>query len=808
MSPFHRLLQAGAALALCLCGAFATLRADEALSGTADTRLPPQGSPVADAHAPHVQTRRIDAGHIAPVSPHNDRRFQRYDGGRFDPRAPLSAAARGALQRGQTTAACPGYAALSGSALVAAVKGSALSDCLYPLFNLTGALAGQTFGEAKMITIANAIEADAPGYPGNNGTSMLQLIMFLRAGYYVQWADPGAVGSYGTALRNAVRPALDAFVANAHFTDVNDGHGAVLAEFVTLIDSSAENAHQLQTGALQGILDRYDGAAMAGMYYMKAATFNVFNTLFRGHQNDDFQAYVQTQAGSAITVTLRNFVADNKGADVGTSREYLVQAAGMELARFLQYPNGSGGFQFHTALHPLVKYVLDQFPLVSASSPGAGIYINTASTADWFDHDHCGYFGICDLAATIEPIVLPPANARQCSPTLKVRSQALTSDQLDWVCSRVGAEETYFHDTLPGQTGTPVPNDGNTQLEMVIFHSSADYGTYSGVIFGNDTNNGGVYLEGDPSDPQNQPRFLCYEAEWLRPTFDVWNLTHEYIHYLDGRFNWWGNFGDLPQTAPASAIWYVEGFAEYVSYTFRNLVDESALDDARTAPGQWSLSQLFDTEYSTDYDRTYQWGYMAVRYMFERHLGDIQTLYATVSRPANAYAGYKPWLDAFRNSYDTNFRSWVDCYAANDGDTSSCGGPAADGIFANGFDGAPVQTPTECPLVGGDPGRIDNGCIRSGVAQANQGWYSYYSLNVPAGATNLVIATSGGSGNADLYVKAGSWPNNGDYDSASTHAGNDDSVNIASPAAGWYYISLQATTPFSGVTLQASYSGH
>ena len=808
MSPFHRLLQAGVALALCLCGAVAAVHADEIPSGTANTRPPPQGSPVASAHAPHVQTRRIDAGHVAPVSPHDDRRFRRYDGGLLDPRAPLSDSARSALQRGSATTACPDYATLSGPALVTAVKGSALADCLYPLFDLTGTVAGQTFGEPRMITIANAIEADAPTYPGDNGTRMLQLVMFLRAGYYVQWLDPGAVGTYGAPLKNAIRPALDAFVANAHFEDINDNHGAVLSEFVTLIDSSGEYAHQLQTGALQGILDRYDGPAMAGMYYMKSATFNVFNTLFRGHYDDDFRAWVVTPAGSAITTTLRDFVADNKGNDVGTDREYLVQAAGMELARFLQYPNAAGSFQFHDTLHPLVKYVLDQFPLASSASPGAGIYINTASTADWFDHAHCGYFGICNLAGTIEPIILPPANARQCSPTLKVRSQALTADQLDWVCSRVGAEETYFHNTLPGQTDTPVPNDGNAQLEMVIFHSSSDYGTYSGVIFGNDTSNGGVYLEGDPSDPQNQPRFLCYEAEWLRPAFDVWNLTHEYIHYLDGRFNWWGNFGNLPQTAPASAIWYVEGFAEYVSYTFRNIIDESALADAQNTPGQWSLSQLFDTEYSTDFDRTYQWGYMAVRYMFERHLDDITTLYTTVSRPANAVANYQPWLDAFRNDHDSDFRSWVDCYAANEGDTSSCGGPAADKIFANGFDGDPVQTPTECPLIGGDPGRIDNGCIRSGIAQATVGWYSYYSLNVPGGATNLVITTGGGSGNTDLFVKAGNWPSSGDHDAASTHAGNDESVSIAAPAAGWYYIALQAAAPFSDVTLQAVYAEH
>ncbi|PPJ44561.1 peptidase, partial [Rhizobium sp. KAs_5_22] len=84
---------------------------------------------------------------------------------------------------------------------------------------------------------------------------------------------------------------------------------------------------------------------------------------------------------------------------------------------------------------------------------------------------------------------------------------------------------------------------------------------YAGAIFGIDTNNGGMYLEGDPSAPGNQARFIAYEAEWLRPTFEIWNLTHEYVHYLDGRFDMWGDFQAAMQQ---KTVWWVEGFAEYL----------------------------------------------------------------------------------------------------------------------------------------------------------------------------------------------------------------------------------------------------
>ncbi|WP_367379596.1 PPC domain-containing protein [Arsenicicoccus sp. oral taxon 190] len=39
-----------------------------------------------------------------------------------------------------------------------------------------------------------------------------------------------------------------------------------------------------------------------------------------------------------------------------------------------------------------------------------------------------------------------------------------------------------------------------------------------------------------------------------------------------------------------------------------------------------------------------------------------------------------------------------------------------------------------------------------------------YSIKVPAGATNLQITTSGGTGDVDLYVKAGSAPTTTSYD--------------------------------------------
>jgi len=663
------------------------------------------------------------------------------------------------------------FASASGSNLVSLVRNASVPGCINTLFGLTGSVAGQVFGESSMITIADALRTSASSYAGNNHDGVLQLIVFLRAGYYVQYNQPSEVGSYGTALRNAIRPALDAFVANAHFNDINDAHGEVLAEFVTLIDSAGENAHQL--GTVKNLLNRYDSSYHA-YWYMMAAANNVFTVLFRGHYNTDFISAVQSDP--SVTSSLSGFISRN-AAEAGTGSEYLLANAGRELARFLQYPS------LQPTVKPLVLGVLDSY---SMSGTGASIWVGTADIADFYDNADCGYFDICNFRTELEQWVLPVSH--QCSADLHLRAQALTPAQVTEVCTKVINEEEYFHQKV-NDNHTPVADDNNTSLELVIFHSSSDYQTYAGVIFGNDVNNGGIYLEGNPAQPGNQARFLAYEAEWARPTFEVWNLTHEYIHYLDGRFNMYGDF-----TAAMSqpTVWWVEGLAEYISYGYRGLAYQEAIADAGTL--QYPLSTIFDNDYNSGEERVYRWGYLATRYMFEKQptqVGEILSYF----RPGN-YTGYANYLASIRSTHDSDWSLWLTCLSANGGDTSSCGGSSEP---------PPTEPPSELPECSGDASLLADGCQRSGVAAAVAGYSQYFYIWVPAGTSTLTVTTAGGSGNADLYVSGRGWPSTGDHDWRSTGGSNAEQVSLTpSAAGGYYFIAVVAAAPYSGVSVQAS----
>lgn len=84
---------------------------------------------------------------------------------------------------------------------------------------------------------------------------------------------------------------------------------------------------------------------------------------------------------------------------------------------------------------------------------------------------------------------------------------------------------------------------------------------------------------------------------------------------------------------------------------------------------------------------------------------------------------------------------------------------------------------------------------------------TYYRITVPAGQRQLTVKTSGGTGDCDLYVKLGTVPTTGSYDYRGYNGGNTESVVIANPAAGTWYIMLHGYEAFSGVTLEVSITG-
>ncbi len=107
-------------------------------------------------------------------------------------------------------------------------------------------------------------------------------------------------------------------------------------------------------------------------------------------------------------------------------------------------------------------------------------------------------------------------------------------------------------------------------------------------------------------------------------------------------------------------------------------------------------------------------------------------------------------------------------------------------------------------------GGTSGGALTNGVAKTNQsgaaGSSTSYTLVVPSGATGLKFVTSGGTGDADLYVKFGSAPTTTTNDCKSEGGTTAETCSIATAQAGTYYVLVKGYTAFSGMSITGSYT--
>jgi hypothetical protein len=101
-------------------------------------------------------------------------------------------------------------------------------------------------------------------------------------------------------------------------------------------------------------------------------------------------------------------------------------------------------------------------------------------------------------------------------------------------------------------------------------------------------------------------------------------------------------------------------------------------------------------------------------------------------------------------------------------------------------------------------GVLSNG-VPASVPTTPAGGRANYTMVVPSGKTSLSVKISGGSGDADLYVRRGSPPTTIEFDCRPYDIGNTETCTFSAPTGTWY-VMVRAYATFSGVNLIATYS--
>jgi leucyl aminopeptidase len=115
-------------------------------------------------------------------------------------------------------------------------------------------------------------------------------------------------------------------------------------------------------------------------------------------------------------------------------------------------------------------------------------------------------------------------------------------------------------------------------------------------------------------------------------------------------------------------------------------------------------------------------------------------------------------------------------------------------------DGGTTPPPTCTPVT------LSNGVTVSGISVGAGEWSCAYTLAVPSGASNLTFDLSGGTGDADMFVKFGAEPTTSSYDCRPYKSGNVETCTFATPSTGTYHVKLNGYSAASGMSLKGTYS--
>lgn len=77
-------------------------------------------------------------------------------------------------------------------------------------------------------------------------------------------------------------------------------------------------------------------------------------------------------------------------------------------------------------------------------------------------------------------------------------------------------------------------------------------------------------------------------------------------------------------------------------------------------------------------------------------------------------------------------------------------------------------------------------------------------IDIPAGYKSLVVKTSGGSGDGDLYVRQGAKPTRSSFDCRPFKGGNSETCEITNPKAGKWYVSVRGYRAVSNMKITLS----
>ena len=92
---------------------------------------------------------------------------------------------------------------------------------------------------------------------------------------------------------------------------------------------------------------------------------------------------------------------------------------------------------------------------------------------------------------------------------------------------------------------------------------------------------------------------------------------------------------------------------------------------------------------------------------------------------------------------------------------------------------------------------------KSGLRGA-AGSEKHYLFTLNANKPNVSFILSGGSGDADMYIRYGARATDLDYDYRPFSPNNNEQVDLENPSLGQYYVMIRGYISYNGVSLKVT----
>lgn len=625
-------------------------------------------------------------------------------------------------------------------------------ECMRTWFSPSLEQADVVFSTMSMSRITGGLKKAIKAYKGTKeqAQQIYYLGEFIKAAYknrhdtFAKKLQP-----FPSELSADIANTIQQFLRSPYALTEGREQQEALASMLIVVDSIRQLA--IAAPDVFAILDSFSADKSDSYYYRKAIN-NIFVAMAGHSQTKAF--YDVIESDSSYIHRLSSFITNNEWA-IGTDSEQLLGNAARELARLVKTEDAETKKVVVDTLDSLLK----RYPLGGKSDR---IWVGIAEMVDAYASDYLEQLGLSNSKSVLKQRIM--TFSYDCRGPARILAQEMTEAQAITSCETLNLKEDDFHQTV--NTGyQPVADDHSDSVDVIVFKTKSDYSTYSSFLFDNTTNNGGQFLERDPSKQGNVPRFVAYQNGW-DDDFSILNLEHEYVHYLDGRFNQYGDFHDTMREG--NIVWWLEGFAEYMYYK-ESYNAALVLGKEKTH----TLADVFSTNYSDGLNRVYRWGYLAVRFMIEKHPEDVTELLG-YSRTGQ----YKEWvklLERLGPAYNTEFHSWLD-EVTKDIDDSDISQPK------------PKEKPKKIEL---------NTSIQVSGKKFSE---TLFFVDVSESYNQLEVSISG-TGDADLYACYDKVCHYFEYEWSNYTHGSNETISIpknedGSIKMGQYYFSISGREEF------------